>query len=169
MQTWSWTIPYTCLPDVGGINHLQWTLYSCQVPTFRSLNYTVAQKVSLGKDVGLSILLVVYQWLKFPTVNTVRFCDQVPLPRFFPRPKEKGSSYGSPSAQNTSLARTCRKVTLWPAPKKSGRDLPATYHHARTARIPSLSDIPIYGWIKHVPNHQPENQYPLEILFNTKP
>ena len=110
MQTWSWTIPYTCLPDVGGINHLQWTLYSFQVPTFRSLNYTVAQKVSLGKDVGLSILLVVYQWLKFPTVNIVRFCDQVPLPRFSPRPKEKGSSYGSPSAQNTSLAH----IERWP-------------------------------------------------------
>ena len=118
----------------------------------------VTQNVSLGKYVELSHLLVVYQF-KFPTVSTIRF---------FPRPK-KGSSSGSPSAQNTSLARTCRKVTLWQAPKKSGRDLPATYHHARTARIPSLSDIPIYGWIKHVPNHQPENQYPLEILFNTKP
>ena len=158
MQTWSWTIPYPCLANVGGINHLQWKLRSFQVPMFWSLNDAVTQNVSLGKYVELSHLLVVYQF-KFPTVSTIRF---------FPRPK-KGSSSGSPSAQNTSLARTCRKVTLWQAPKKSGRDLPATYHHARTARIPSLSDIPIYGWIKHVPNHQPENQYPLEILFNTKP
>jgi hypothetical protein len=85
------------------------------------------------ENVELSHLLVVYQF-KFPTVNTIRF---------FPRPKEKGSSCGSPSAQNTSLARTCRKVTLWPAPKKSGRDdLPAaTYDHATTARIPSLSHM----------------------------
>lgn len=78
----------------------------------------------------------------------------VPLPQRRPCPKEKGSMYDSPSAQNTSLARTWRCSwpcgSLWPQeeirkfevsnhPKKiwASDDFPATHDHG-TAWIPSV-------------------------------
>ena len=66
----------------------------------------------MGKYVQLSHLLVLYRSKTTPWTPTPIPWQLVPLPRRRPRPKEKGSSYDSPSAQNTSLARTWR--FSWP-------------------------------------------------------